>query len=117
MRRPLTNEQKTERLAAFGTSRLLQAVDAVDAMREHLEGEGYAPPEIRNDILKLHALAMNVSGTVGPDTESMRALFELADGIDCRVGEVADALENLRAIIEELTVPEPDDLGPVDIVR
>lgn len=41
----------------------------------------------------------------------MRERFELVDAIDCGVGEVAEALESLRAIIDELTVLEPDDLA------
>src|SRR3546814_13683459 len=43
----------------FDTLSLIHAVDELDKMRGHLnDREHHNPPEIRNDIIKLHDLAM-----------------------------------------------------------
>ena len=45
----------------FETAALLRAVDAVDELRDDLnDGEGFSPPQIRTDLLRLHQLAMSV---------------------------------------------------------
>ena len=110
MRKPLTAAQKAERLADYETAQLLRAVDAVDAMRAHLEGEGHAPPEIRTDLLKLHGLATRVVGQAKPDPASVRELFEMTGEIEYRIDELTEALDELRGIMDALVVLEPDDL-------
>lgn len=54
-------EDREERQAGFDTRTLLAAVNDLDLMREHLEGEGTRPPEMRDDLLRLHQLAMRES--------------------------------------------------------
>lgn len=45
----------------FDTTALLRAVDAVDELRSDLnDNEDGAPPQLRDDLLKLHQLAMAV---------------------------------------------------------
>jgi hypothetical protein len=55
-------EAEWERLGEnFETASLLQAVDAVDTLRTQLsDGDGNRRPEIRDRLLKLHQLAMDV---------------------------------------------------------
>ena len=52
------------RLAAlaeeYETMLLLQAVDAVDRMRERLSDDGNRTPELRDRLLNLHKLSMDV---------------------------------------------------------
>ena len=44
----------------FDTTALLRAVDAVDEMRSDLnDGEDGSPPQLRNDLLMLHQLAIH----------------------------------------------------------
>ena len=54
------DRDREDRLSAFDTSALLRVADDLDEMREHLDGDGYKPPEIRDDMLRLHQLAMRV---------------------------------------------------------
>lgn len=99
---------RTDRLGVFDTSALLRAVDDVDRMRAHLDGDGYKPPEIRDDLLRLHQLAMKVfnGGWIGGDAES--EMFDLAVDLESRIEDIAGALDSLRDTISGLAELAPD---------
>ena len=93
----------------FDTVSLIQAVDELDQMRGHLnDREHHNPPEIRNDILKLHDLAMDVvnHGMKG----RAPALFELAIEIQDQLSDLSAALENIQETIATLMDLQPESL-------
>ncbi len=101
-------QSREERLAAFDTSALLRAVDDLDAMRDHLDGDGHAPPVMRGDILRLHQLAMRVvnEGSTNPATHE--EMFDLADDLEYRIDDLSDALDRMRITIKALARLSPD---------
>lgn len=103
------DNDREDRLADFDTTALLRAVDDVDAMREHLDGDGYAPPEIRNELLRLHQLAMEVVNEDPTDKEARRAMFELALEVEERIDDLDEALDRLRETIGSLVELAPDE--------
>ncbi|MAK73526.1 MAG: transposase [Pseudomonadales bacterium] len=103
------DENRGERLAAFDTSALLRAVEALDAMRGHLDGDGYKPPEMRNDLLRLHQLAMRVVNEGSTDPTTNEEMFALAADLEYRIDDVAEALDRMQETISALTALAPDD--------
>ncbi len=80
------NDQEWRKLHEnFETTWLLDAVGHVDDLRGYLsDGEYGRPPEMRDDLLKLHGMAMDVVNN-GWDTD-LKKMAELAVGIE-RVAE------------------------------
>lgn len=106
----MRDDDAEERLTAFDTRSLLRAVDDVDLMRGHLDGDGNKPPEIRDDVMRLHQLAMRVVNHGSTDKEVRREMFDLAGDLETRIDELADAIDRLRETIGTLAALEPDDL-------
>jgi hypothetical protein len=78
-------------------------------MRGHLNDRAHHnPPEIRNDILKLHDLAMDVvnHGMKG----RAPALFELAIEIEDQLSDLSTALGNVQETIAKLIDLQPERL-------
>lgn len=93
----------------FDTMLLIHAVDELDKMRGHLnDREHHNPPEIRDHILKLHDLAMDVVN------HGMRgrapALFDLAIEIGDQLSDLSEALENIQHTFAKLTKLQPESL-------
>ena len=66
----------------FETTTLLTAVDKIDQVRGHLSDREYCqPPEIRDDLLKLHQLVMEVVNKGYQDIEIVSELFDVADSL------------------------------------
>jgi hypothetical protein len=91
----------------FDTEDLLNAVDCVDSLRDYLnDGEGRRPPELRTDLLQLHAFAKAVFD------EGFRAdvgdLFEMATDLEVQVDEMMASLEQIRATLARLTALQPE---------
>ena len=92
----------------FETTTLLDAVDHLDRLRSELaDDEYFRPPTIRQDLLRLHQLAMEVvnSGYLNKGEELFDLAFELED-------QVFDLMENLEAIqdtLSALTGLAPDE--------
>jgi hypothetical protein len=99
---------------SFDTTTLLRAVDAVDAMRDHLnDGEGGRPPQLRTDLLKLHQLAMAVINSGA--RSQVPALFELAATLDDDVSSLMESLEEIRDTLATLMDLYPESLGYGDL--
>jgi len=93
----------------FNTRSLTHAIDELDKMRGQLDDRKYHnPPEIRNDILKLQDLAMDVvhHGV----TSRAQALFELAIEIEDQLSDISEALEKIQDTIGKLTDLYPESL-------
>ena len=93
----------------FETHSLLRAVDAVDELRDDLnDGEYATPPQLRNDLLKLHQLAMAVINE--GSRSQVAALFELAGDLDEQVSTMMTKLEEVQETLSRLTALYPDSL-------
>lgn len=103
------DRDREDRLSAFDTSALLRVADDLDEMREHLDGDGYKPPEMRDDILRLHQLAMRVvkEGSTAPAI--VDEMFELATDLESCIDDLSDALDRMRHTIGGLAMLAPDE--------
>jgi hypothetical protein len=87
----------------FDTYSLLGAIDQLDVIRGHL-----GPSELRENLLKLHGLAMEVINEGFADGAS--EMFELAQEIDDQLFDISEALEKLQETISKLTDLQPESL-------
>ena len=95
----------------FETTTLLTAVDKIDEVRSHLSDRDYCqPPEIRDDLLKLHQVAMEVVNKGYQDNETVSKLFDLANDLDMQLFEIMEAMEFVQNTIEKLTELYPESL-------
>ena len=108
-------EQTLERLRdEYDTTRLLVAVDELDHIRNVVaDGDNLEPPEVRDQLLKLHGIAMAVINAGHPlPTDGEEGLLELAWGIESVVGEINEAAETILDTLGELVrlCPDEEDL-------
>ena len=98
----------------FDTMALLSAVDAVDELRSDLnDNEDGAPPQLRDDLLKLHQLAMAV---INQGSRSQVAdLFDLAADLEDQVLGMMIALEQVQETLSQLTALYPESLSYADL--
>ena len=83
----------------FETTTLLDAVDHLDSLRAELgDDEDFRPPTLRQDLLRLHQLAIEMvnSGYLNKGEELFDLAFELED-------QVFGLMENLEAIQDTLS--------------
>ena len=105
----MTEEEWRHLYEHFETTWLFTAVDKVDELRGILaDGEGGQPPEIRDDLLKLHGLAMDVVNQ--GVTSKAEAFFELAQGIESQVEDMIEALVFIQQVFTRLNELYPDSL-------
>jgi len=106
----ITEDEQQHLYDNFETRDLLDAVDSIDVARSYLsDGLNFSPPEIRNDIMKLHEYAMQVINH--GQTDNIDAMFELADDIEAQVNEVIEALTPVRETLDKLTLLYPESLA------
>lgn len=94
----------------FDTVTLLHAVDAVDELRVELnDGEDGRPPQLRDDLLELHQLAMAVINQGSRSRVS--DLFDLAVELEVQVAGMTTALEQVHETLSRLTALYPESLS------
>lgn len=93
----------------FKTADVLRAVDEIDRMRDHLNNrENFCPPQIRDDLLRLHGLADRlINARARGDA---REFFDLAEYLDGQVFDLLESLEAVRDILGKLTDLYPESL-------
>ena len=85
----------------FDTMTLLEAVDHIDEARGYLaDGENLEPPEIRQGLMKLHGLAMEVVNE--GQNEKAREMFDLAMDLDMQIDGIIEALRSAQEILAQL---------------
>lgn len=95
----------------FETTTLLTAVDKIDEARGHLrDGDYCQPPEIRDNLLKLHQLAMDVVNKGYQDVETVSEFFDVADGIDMQLFEIMEAMQYVQKTVGCLMELYPESL-------
>ena len=93
---------RQQTLDEFETTELLGAVDDVDNIRGILaDGEHLEPPKLREDLMKLHGLAMRVCNEGWEDERS--ELFELANEVQDEVEDIRDAANRILDVVRQLT--------------
>ncbi len=105
----MTDEQYENLYENFESRDLLTAIKKVDFLRRELaDGYDLRPPEIRQDLLKLHDIAMDVINN-GYRRKS-NEMFDLAFDIEYQVDDMMESLEELQTILSNLTglAPDPD---------
>ena len=108
----ITDEEWQNIHENFETTTLLTAVDKIDQMRGYLSDREYCqPPEIRDDLLKLHQLAMEVVNKGYQDAEAVSELFDVADGIDKQLFEIMEAMQYVQKTVEGLMELYPESLA------
>lgn len=102
----------------FETADLLAAVDAVDSLRDDLNDRDHdAPPAIRDDLLKLHQLAMAVVNNGARD--QAHEFFDLAGALDDQVSGMMESLEQIRDTLAQIMQLYPESMvydDPADAV-
>jgi hypothetical protein len=89
-------------LAEFDTSDILDAVEEIDQIRYMLndDEETNAPAQLREDLMKLHQLAMNAWNTGAGDPKELFGLaFELEDQLE----EIVEHAQKALATVAEFT--------------
>jgi hypothetical protein len=106
----ITDEEWNELYDSFETTKLLSAVDAVDVVRQELsDDENCTPAPLRTDLLRLHQLAMDVFND--GSRSQVEDLFNFAIGLEAQVFGIMTALEQVKAILSELTALYPESLS------
>lgn len=104
----MTEEQWDNLHDNFETTDLFRTVDHLDEIRSVLSNrDGLQPPEIRDDLQKLHTLAMDVVNH--GETHKAEEMFELADDIDSVLGEVTEHIEAIQEVLNNLLDLQPSE--------
>ena len=89
-------------LLGYDSHVLLEAVDLLDDVRPVISDEGYTPPKIRIELMKLHGLVMEMKNTGNLSQEGKKQIsriMALAGDLDM---EIFHCVENLEKINDEL---------------
>ncbi len=86
----------------FETSDVLDAVKHLDVLRQALsDDEDWKPPAIRQDLLKLHQLAMAVSHR--GDISQAQAMFDLAFELEDQLFDVWESCKAIEKTLQAIT--------------
>lgn len=109
------NDQEWDAIEdGLDTAGLLDTVDAVDRLRAELaSGELGEPPQIRDDLLRLHQLALLVRERRS-EADAVE-LFDLSTDLDLLVGELMDALGEIQSAISAVSALYPESLSYEDV--
>ncbi len=83
----------------FDSTTLLVAVEHLDKMRHHLADNGYEPPEVRDDLLKLHRIVMESSNQA---RHSIEDVSDAVNAVEYCIDEIQEQAEKLKAILSDL---------------
>lgn len=107
----ITEEESQHLYENFETYDLLTSVDQLDSVRGVLADEAhYEPPEIRDDLMKLHGLAMEVANNGETSAKKVHEMFMLADDIESQVDHMIESLEFIQKTLRKLTELWPESL-------
>lgn len=104
----MTEEEYRRLYQSFETRRLLDAVDAVDKLRDDFgDDEDGRPPELRTQLLRLHTLAMAVVNE-GARSQAPK-LFDLAVELELQVSQALTELESIQDTLSALVDFAPEE--------
>ena len=111
--RKLTEKTNQELYEKFDVHRILDAVDLLDEVRpvisDQFNEDGFPrPPEIREQLLRLHEKANDIiGGEFRHDTD--KGMFDLAWEVEDEIYDVIEKLEKIQEAIGALTDLTPED--------
>ncbi len=91
----------------FDTTELLDAVDKIDAIRCRI----CEPDGVRQDLLTLHGMAMDVinGAGMGRGSDSDQPIWELASDISFELGDFIEHLESVVKSLDQLERLAPSE--------
>ncbi len=106
----ITDEEWEELYDSFETTTLLSAVEAVDVLRGELsDDEDGCPPKLRDDLLRLHQLAMAVFNE--GSRSQVEELFNFAVELEFQVSDMTETLGQVQKTLSELAELYPESLS------
>lgn len=90
-------------LDAFDTSEILDAIDHLDRLRAMLSDSDFGEPSIRDDLIRLHKLAMNANAEDATD------LTDHAFEVECQVDDLSEATDQIQRVLMKITSSIYDD--------
>ena len=98
----ITPEIREQLEEAIETIQVLDAVDHLDRMRSHIgDRDINTPPQIRDDLMKLHSILREVLSASDNDT-SDHGLFELVWDIEENLYPVLENVQKILDLIEQI---------------
>jgi hypothetical protein len=105
----MTEDERRALRENFTPSWLLDAVNDCDVLRASFnDRDGRRPPEIRETLLRLHALALEVVNR--GNERRVREFFDLAADLDDELVEAAASLERIQRTLAKLADLYPESL-------
>ena len=105
----MTDDERRNLCENFTSSWLLDAVKDVDTLRDYFnDRDGSRPPEMRETVLRLHTLALEVVNR-GHEGRA-REFFDLAADLDDELVEAAASLERIQRTLAKLADLYPESL-------
>jgi hypothetical protein len=105
----MTEDERRVLRESFTPSCLLDALNDCDALRAAFnDRDGRRPPEIRETLLRLHALALEVVSRAHEGRA--REFFDLAADLDDELTEAAASLERIQRVFAQLADLYPESL-------
>jgi len=97
----------------FETTTLLDAVKEFDQARNYLRDREYcAPPELRDKLLELHGLSMDVINKGWMD--KTQAMFDLSQEVEDEIYNLMEHLEHILETVQHLNSLYPESLAYAD---
>ena len=108
------NEDEFDHLTNnFETTTLLDAVKELDEARNYLRDREYcAPPELRDKLLELHGVAMDVVNKGWAD--KAQEMFDLSGEIEDEISNLMEHLEKILETVQHLNSLYPESLAYSD---
>jgi hypothetical protein len=105
----MTQDERRNLRENFTASWLLDAVKEIDMLRSYFsDRDDRRPPEVREKLLRLHALAMDVID--GGWESRAREFFDLAADLDDEIFEAVESLERIQRTLSKLADLSPEGL-------
>jgi len=109
----MTDEEWRTLYENFETMDLIYAVDHIDKLRSFLgDRANLQPPEIRDDMMKLHELAMDVVNHRSDD--SLVEFANLTEDINSDIYMMMQSLEKIQETIRKLIELMPESAYGLD---
>ena len=108
-------------LLGYDSHELLEAVDLLDDVRPVISDEGYNPPKIRIQLMKLHRMVMEMKNTGSLSLQGKKQfsrVMTLAGELDMEIFGCVDNLEKINDMLgkllatgrnEEWVDPDPEE--------
>jgi hypothetical protein len=96
----------------FDSQEILDAVGHIDTARAYLaDTEINKPPEIRNELIDMHSVAMDIVRYGSRNKEKVADFFDTAYGLSDEITDLMEELEKVQNISTNLLEQYPESLN------